>query len=174
MADEPPPLGRLAALLPPPPDPRPFDRAGLEALPADFRAFIDRWGEGAVSVSAFTISVTDHHEWHGDALRDFMDDGHVERRPVWPDPGGVRTWGSTESTKWTLMWDTNPPDPDAWRVLLLTEGKDFVETDLSFAEYLVGALAGELPPEFVPEELQPGHDDGTVGAGSRGHVWDRY
>ena len=175
--DAPPPLDRLAALLPPPRDPRPFDWSGHEGLPGDFRAFVDRWGEGAVFGSAFTISVTDHDEWHGDALRDFMDDGDVERRPVWPEPGGVRAWGGTESTKWTFMWDTTPPDPDAWRVLLLTEDNELLETDLGFLGYLVAALGGELPRELVPEELEPSDDVGTPDPGepgSRGHVWSRY
>ncbi len=151
-------LDRLAELLPPPASAPPTDWPAVEAevgsaLPADFKAFCDRWGNGGDIETTGPVSVyrqaREAREF-GSVLHDLReDDEALDDVALHPEPGGLLCWGGSES-RHVLLWSTRGA-PDDWEVVV----SDLlpVHTGLRFVEWLVAALEGDLPPAHVPPEL---------------------
>jgi hypothetical protein len=166
-------LDRLAALLPPPPDVEPPDWDAVERdwgtpLPPDYRAFRERWGTGAVDGTVVVHDEDELGDWVRDTVRDHLED-EEDDRPIFPAPGGVLVWGSTE-TRWLVFWRTEG-SPEDWRIVLLDEAMRWVDTDLRFVEWLVAGLEGRLEEGKAPPELVAEDETGLPPAGERGHRW---
>jgi hypothetical protein len=172
-------LARLAGLIPPPPSVDPIDWEGVEerfgtALPADFKAFCDRWGPGNIEGSGPLRILADGGDvrWILEWLADSMEDGFTERAPLFPEAGGLLPWGNTES-RWWLTWRT-AGEPGEWSVAVIparyaADGDPVLDTGRPFTRWLMGALDGTLEEELVPPELWLEPDAPRVGA--RGHRW---
>ncbi|ROS41143.1 SMI1/KNR4 family protein [Amycolatopsis thermoflava] len=134
-------LQRLIDVLPPPlarPEPPPWDRAVEEIgfqFPSDYRAFVDRYGGGAINEELHVSCPTEFPYEPGvspgfagyleamdlgvgDAYRSMRDSFPEDYPyPIFPEPGGLLQWGVTGGGD-DLFWLTEDEDPDRWPVVI--------------------------------------------------------
>lgn len=166
-------LGELKALVPPPsavvapPWGEAMDKVGFE-FPADYRAFVDSYGGGAferpeyvgLDIQAPHVNALIHGgrpgfegfvAHHLDHVRPlFTYPGAVEGmwngepRPLYPDPGGLLSWGSSQQSD-QLFWLTQDADPDRWPVVGWSrhDGSTFV-FDGGMLEFLLALFTGRV------------------------------
>jgi hypothetical protein len=152
-------LDAVVRLLPPPGAPvgAPFDWADVErrlgtALPADYKAYCDRYGHGAIDACWSLSPVTpDCPESFSDLfdtlLRDYLGrDG----RPPYPARGGLLAFATSE-LKATLWWRTGGP-PDAWPIVLEDDAGDFTDLGMTATEVLALTLRGDGPLGWDDED----------------------
>lgn len=181
-------LERLAALMPPPPDPPvppPWHQAPAQVgfeFPADYRAFIDRYGAGEINGELMVLAPTERPYRPGGpggfrgytafaqdevgaaftALRD-ADPSH-NPFPLYPEPGGLLVWGRTYNGD-HLFWHTQDPNPDRWTVVAWLRNlpspawRPFDDTALDF----LLAVASHTHP----------HASILIGSPARGVRWVR-
>ena len=166
-------LDDVVRLLPPPlvPEGAPFDWADVEArlgtaLPADYKAYCDRYGHGAISANWGLSPVTpDCPESFSDLfdtlLRDYLGAGG---RAPYPARGGLLAFATSE-LRATLWWRTDGP-PDAWPIVLEDDAGDFTDLGMSATEALAMTLRGDGPlgwrdDEVDAPELRFHPNDGT-------------
>ena len=144
---------------------------GLE-FPSDYRAFVDLYGGGSVSVGRhiprlFIYAPCSQSRMPGGAtgFRDFMDrtelsfyidydGGEGVGEEMWgdgpfyrvrPHPGGLLAWGENEEGD-VFFWLTEDPDPDRWPIVVWARGPfTTFRFDGGMVRFLRGALAGEHP-----------------------------
>jgi hypothetical protein len=151
-------LDRLAQLLSADDAKSAVDWPAVEAelrvrLPADYRAFVERFGAGSINQelyidtpfapSAHFDLIAAHAQW-ADALRQLHQEfPEYEPYPPYPPPGGLLLWGKT-NTRVSLSWHTDGPDPDAWPVVLFDD-VDWVDCGRGFLDILLDHLTGRNP-----------------------------
>ncbi|WP_437107722.1 hypothetical protein [Streptomyces sp. enrichment culture] len=129
---------------------RTVDWAAVEArlgtpLPGDYKRLVEVFGGGGAFDGYLQLHVPDaydkstdvvrHTEWLGEWTRT-----HGSRLwhpyPVYPAPGGVLQWASTEQAD-GFYWLTGDPDPDRWPVLAREDVPDSWERfDGTAAEFV--------------------------------------
>jgi len=167
-------LERLGAVIGPPPEggvvPVPWGLGpavmGFQ-LPADYRAFVDRYGSVSISgelhiytpsaVPGYTIgrplgfegflSVTTDPDTYSASLGQAYLDGDYDEcpYPMFPAEGGLLNWGNNGNAD-HFFWLMRGPDPDRWPVAV--EFNSYREWDVSeggFLEFLLAAVTGEYP-----------------------------
>jgi len=122
-------------------------------LPADYRAFVERFGAGSVNQELYVDApfapsahfdlIAAHAEW-AQALRQLHQEfPEYQPYPPYPAPGGLLLWGKT-TTRVSLSWRTDDPDPDAWPVVL-DDDADWVDCGRGFLDILLDHLTGRNP-----------------------------
>ena len=163
----PPPTGKVAA----PPWEQARTEVGLE-FPSDYRAFVDRYGGGSISVGSNVSRVFVYapcsQPWKpGEAtgFRDFVDrtelgfaidfDGGEEHgEDTWGDgpsyrvrpyPGGLLAWGENEEGD-VFFWLTEDPNPDRWPIVVWARGPvTTFRSDRGMVRFLRDVFAGDYP-----------------------------
>ncbi|MDT0542346.1 SMI1/KNR4 family protein [Streptomyces lonegramiae] len=69
--------------------------------------------------------------------------------PVYPAPGGVLIWGSSEQEV-TFHWLTGADDPDDWPVLVLKDFNDWQRFDCGTGEFILRMLTDRKQPFSFP------------------------
>ena len=157
----------LRELAGPPPGQAPnVDWAAVQArlgfgLPADYRAFADTYGPGTfgdvriavpggpAEMDLFALLARKY-----DQIRDLA--RHEWDAPVYPEPGGMISWGETTSG-YTCAWAPASADPDQWTVVVIDPSPALneytIQAGMSFstvlkqhAEQEPGLDIGLLPP----------------------------
>jgi hypothetical protein len=142
-------------------------------LPADYRAFVERFGAGSINQelyidtpfapSAQVDLIAAHAQW-AQALRELHQEfPEYEPYPPYPPPGGLLLWGKTNS-RVSLSWRTDGPNPDAWPVVLFDDA-DWVDCGRRFLDILLDHLTGRDPlqgligfsPAWPPRWQPMGH-----------------
>jgi hypothetical protein len=160
------PIERLTQRMPPPAKPTAArgDWTAIEAalqvgLPADYKAFIAQYGAGNVGDfihvwSPFSdephlsLLAQVHKETEG--LRGLR---HARiPHPIYPAKNALLPWGRTDNSD-ILMWLTSGA-PDQWRVVV-TDGSDFYEMDVGFADFLAGVLDKTIACPAFPDDVPP-------------------
>lgn len=118
------------------------------ALPSDYKQLAGIFGPGefdgffalhAPDAPFRSADVVRHTEWLGEWARTSRS-GLWEPYEVYPEPGGLLQWGSTEQAH-GFYWLTGDPDPDRWPVLATDDACDRWERfDGSTAEYVYRML----------------------------------
>jgi hypothetical protein len=167
------PLDELVALLPPPASPSHGGRSWEEvfaelgtALPADFVALIERYGDFEVG----GLGVDDHGDrdyleflmvsdprvvrpqvtWaqaavmRGDFYRRLREEiPGMYRLAAWPEPGGFLGWGTTIDGDW-FGWLTEG-DPDEWPIVADGRGNEWIDEPplrITATEFLLHWFSG--------------------------------
>jgi SUKH superfamily protein len=166
-------LDALVSVLPPPDAPvdagSPAGWAAVEAelgtaLPADYKAFVERYGSGVIGdfIRPFNPFSTNPNrnlkvqaETQLDALR------QIQRKypdevpfPLFPEEGGYLPWGRTDNGD-ILHWKTAGP-PDSWTAAVSAsrdpEHQEFAEDMTSF---LARLLRKEISTAIFPRSFPP-------------------
>lgn len=126
-------------------------------LPHDYKEFIRRYGNGLL-LDFIWISVplsdSDNCLERGVPLvnRIFATEFPDFPYAIWPDPGGVLPFGTSEDGGY-LFWRMTGP-PSEWSIVAW--GREF-ETcevfDCGLAEFLVGVATGAFRPAHFPRDL---------------------
>jgi hypothetical protein len=162
-------LDEVVRRLPPPIAPvgAPFDWADVEArlgtaLPADYKAYCDRYGHGAIEAGwALSPRTPDSPDAFGDLFDTLLRD-HLGKdgRPPYPARGGLLAFATSE-LKATLWWRTDGA-PDAWPIVLEDDAGDFTDLGMAATDVLALTLRGEGPlgardaePRFLPYAPRP-------------------
>ncbi|GAA1103804.1 hypothetical protein GCM10009663_52730 [Kitasatospora arboriphila] len=178
-------LDRLGAVIGPPPEdgvvPVPWERAPGEIgfqLPADYRAFADRYGSVSISnelhiytpsaapssqiaepvgFEGFLFNTTEPYgycAWLAQAYRD----GDYDEcpYPLFPAEGGLLKWGNNYNSD-HFFWLIRGPDPDRWPVA--AKFHSMREWDLfegGFLKFLLAAVTQQYPyhDDVVPDGLK--------------------
>jgi hypothetical protein len=122
-------------------------------LPADYRAFVERFGAGSVNEelyidtpfapSAHFDLIVSHVQW-AEGLRPLHEEfPEYEPYPPYPPPGGLLLWGKT-NTRVSLSWRTDGPDPNTWPVVLFDD-VGWVDCRRGFLDVLLDHLTGRDP-----------------------------
>lgn len=166
-------IDALTAVLPPPPAPVEVSGAGGwakaeaelgAALPADYKAFIERYGTGLVAgfirpFNPFAASPHRHLKTQVDTQLDAL--GQLKAKwpdevpfPLFPEEGGLVPWGRTDNGD-ILHWKTVGP-PDGWPVVV-TASRDsrFQEFAETMTAFLAGILMKELTCSVFPDDFPP-------------------
>lgn len=169
-------IDELAGVMPPPAahergapaTPQDWARAeaGLgHAIPADFRAFVDRWGPGRIG--DFLGLDTPAPGYHpvmtlpGSALSearayDKLREHHPASHPwpVFPQPGSFLAFGTTDNGD-HLGWIVDEGDPGNWPVAVVDDEYSTREVfeDLRFGPFLLELVTGRLRPRAFPDDL---------------------
>ena len=128
------------------------------ALPEDFKWFIGQYGSGQMGDMYICSPLATKPgyklcEYHDSVIRAYQDlsaDGGDEiPYPMFPDVGGLLSWGSTGNGDY-LHWLTKG-DPADWTIVALAFGEvEFLEYDGNFVEFLVDVLTGRLTWAMFP------------------------
>jgi hypothetical protein len=151
-------LARLAELLGASHGESKVDWPAVEAelrvgLPADYRAFVERFGAGSINQelyvdtpfapSAYFDLIAAHAEW-AQALRQLHHEfPEYQPYPPYPPLGGLLLWGKT-NTRVSLSWRTDDPDPDAWPIVLDNDA-EWVDCGRGLLDILLDHLTGRNP-----------------------------
>ncbi|MEV4332821.1 hypothetical protein AB0K02_20145 [Streptomyces sp. NPDC049597] len=162
---------------------RTVDWAGVEArlgtaLPGDYKRLVEIFGAGAFDgflqlqipdASSESGDIVRHTEWLGEWAR--THGGRLwEPYEVYPAPGGLLRWGTSEQAQ--FYWLTEGPDPDTWPVLVTEDIPDsWVRFDGTTAEFVRRMLTEREHPFSTAryfdihwfESHEPGPEDGLVG-----------
>lgn len=169
----------LSRMLPPPPRvvaSPPWDTSAAEvgfAFPADYRAFIDRYGGGFIRFSDNAVELIIHapcsvsaRPYGSVGFREFMDrtddvrsefdfDGaddeiwYGDPYPIFPDEGGLVVWGET-SVGDILFWLTEDRSPDRWSVVVWPRHEERIyKHDGGMLSFLAAQLHGSRPVHWL-------------------------
>jgi hypothetical protein len=166
-------LEELKALIPPPsavaapPWGEALNEVGFE-FPADYRAFVDTYGGGTFERPEYVGLIVDAPHCHAlgpggrlgfggfvgiqlDQVRPLFtypgaEEGmwNGEPRPLYPEPGGLLSWGSTEESD-QFFWLTQDTNPDRWPVVGWSrhDGSTF-DFDGGMVEFLLALFTGRV------------------------------
>lgn len=156
-------LDALAALIPPPANPRPswprlswaelFERLGT-TLPADYVSFIDRYGPGNLSKWLQLYDPLQANSSLAEWARSVCDTYRIHRArfpdkyplAVWPEPGGFLPCAMTEDAD-HLGWLTTGP-PERWIITVWPRHSyDVPQVEGAFTEALLGWVRGDVDVE---------------------------
>ncbi|GAA2858583.1 hypothetical protein GCM10010517_17040 [Streptosporangium fragile] len=90
---------------------------------------------------------------------DLVDDEGAETEappfPIYPEPGGVYPWGSTDNGDY-LLWLTDP-DPGRWTIVI-TNGATWWHFQGSLLDFIVGVMSREVRCPLFPDDFPDGTD----------------
>jgi hypothetical protein len=122
-------------------------------LPADHRAFVERFGAGSINQELYVdtpFAPLPHFDLiAGNAGRAkarrllHQESSQYRADSPYPPPGWLLVWGKT-NTRVSLYWRTDGPDPDTWPVVLYDE-VDWVDCGRGFLDVLLDHLTGRNP-----------------------------
>ncbi|MCP2341555.1 hypothetical protein [Actinomadura rupiterrae] len=154
--------------------PRPVDWTAMEEtfglrLPADYKRLFDRYdnldfdnflgvfnpGPDADAVLAdvgealepLRILTAAHETIH--LMDDHGRSRHAPRFPIYPQPGGLLHWGTTQNGD-SCLWLTTEPDPERWDVVV-TDGGDWWRFHGTFVDFLVGVMERSVRCPIFPD-----------------------
>lgn len=122
------------------------------ALPADYKAFVQRYGLGFFvrCLWIWTPRASSRHvrleQEALSVLRTFREDEYFSFK-LWPEPGGLLPFGVTIDGDY-LTWVTTGP-PDTWRVTVLDRGAGYEVAHaygLDLTDFLAGLAKDEIDP----------------------------
>lgn len=140
---------------------RNVDWAALEAvlgtaLPSDFRALAEAYPvlviDDFLSVSVprpGTEALWASESRKDEILQDLYEMGDTEGYVPFPQPGGLISWGDSNSGD-ILYWRTSPADPDAWPVVVRTDNADWIEFPVGVVEFLAGVYGRTIDVPGMP------------------------
>lgn len=186
-------LDALCALVAPPRSPfRPevdwarFERDHGVPPPKDYRALVERYGQGAFKTSLSmrleqvahpSRSLAEGTQWWRDFTRgqqkehpDLIPD-LIPSWPMWPEPGGFLPFAITDVGD-VIGWLTKG-HPDAWTVSWHDRGGFSVDLDVGTVPFLVRWLRGDLPGPLssIESAFAPGGDGCTFVPDDRDEAW---
>jgi hypothetical protein len=122
-------------------------------LPSDYKAFAERFGPGEFDESIFVavprgfgprLDFFGLLEESVEILRSLGADGIPVPYPLYPERGGLISWGSTIEGE-VLYWRTDDDDPDRWPVILhMHQTDDWFEFQGSATHVLYAILTGQI------------------------------
>ncbi|GCE01827.1 SMI1/KNR4 family protein [Embleya hyalina] len=136
------------------------------ALPADYKAFLDLYGPGAVDGYVWLDRPIDgsHEEaerlWHQGGWEASFPDSSPW--PFHPTKGGLLEWGHDEQGN-SYFFLALESDPDDWRVVVGGEAGEWFETAGTFTDFLLRCFDRVDRPPFL--------DPGWPGRNARYHAW---
>lgn len=129
-------------------------------LPSDYKAFAERFGPGDFDGSIFVavprgfgprLDFFGELERSIEILRSLAADGIPVPYPLYPEKGGLISWGSTIEGE-VLYWRTDDADPDRWPVILHAHRTDdWLEFQGSATHFLYALLTGETAVPVLPD-----------------------
>jgi hypothetical protein len=138
---------------------RPIEAALGTALPQDYKDFIRLYGNGrfldflgiGVPVSRCpNLQLVSQAQIVSNIFRAIEEPAY----PLWPAPGGLLSFGSTDNGH-NLYWSCRGP-PDDWGVVVWDPGMgDYERFDCDLTDFLAGLITGDVVPKSFPEELLP-------------------
>lgn len=128
-------------------------------LPADYKAFVDRYGTGAVGDFLWVLTPSTSNEFLNffDKGR-VMLDGYRQLRDEWPreypfsaypEPNGLLPWAVTDNGD-ELYWLTGP-DPDKWPTIVISRGVPHEEYRLPVGDLLSGLITRRIKSKTIEE-----------------------
>ncbi|WP_055591094.1 SMI1/KNR4 family protein [Peterkaempfera griseoplana] len=171
-------LDQLVRLLPPPPTPvagLPWERSRQHVgfdFPQDYQAFVDLYGGGHIGAadglrmfiyaptSASRIRTTSTGfkgfvDWHVAEMAPMFEGTDADHwggtlYPVYPEPGGLLTWGENEQGD-MFWWLTEGDDADKWPVVMWARGPATTfRFECGMTGLLHALLVGSAPgPEWL-------------------------
>ncbi|MFE7708524.1 SMI1/KNR4 family protein [Streptomyces sp. NPDC057486] len=152
---------------------RSVDWAALEAvlgtaLPSDFRALAEAYPVLVID-DFLSVSVPRpgrEASWASGAredeiLQDLYEMGDTEDYVPYPHPGGLISWGESNSGD-VFYWKTSPTDPDAWLVVVRTANADWIEFPVCAVEFLAGVYGRAIDVPGMPRDF-PSDDPKVLG-----------
>lgn len=156
-------IDKLIELIDSDPTGTPVDWAPVEArlgtkLPADYKAFVDRYGTGAIGDFLWVLTPTTANRFlnlfdSGNAMLA----GYRELRANWPgdfpfaaypEENGLLPWAVTDNGD-ELFWLTEGEDPDQWPTIISTRGMPLEEHRLPAGDLLAGLIAGRIRSNII-------------------------
>jgi hypothetical protein len=158
-------IENLVRVVAPPSDPfeafrgpwEPIEAALGTVLPRDYKDFVRLYGEGSF---VEIIGVLLPRCWSPyvrlvpqvQAICDTFKDDEDLPYPMWPEPGGLLPFGTTDFGDF-LFWATRGP-PDDWRVVVWGRGLgQFEAYDCDLTGFLAAVALGKIVPENFPDDL---------------------
>ncbi|MFJ3826440.1 SMI1/KNR4 family protein [Streptomyces sp. NPDC090046] len=129
------------------------------ALPADYKAFLDLYGPGAIDGYLWLNRPIDGTAEEAEGL--WPSQGSEERDPdryPWPfhpEEGGLIWWGSDEENFYYFL--PLEPDPAEWRIVVQGECGSWFETAGTFTDFVLRCFDRIDRPPFVARDW-PGTD----------------
>lgn len=128
-------------------------------LPQDYKAFARLYGSGYfMGFLGIDIPNTQNPntrlEWQAQVVCGIFKNDDELPYPMWPAPGGLLPFGSTDDGDY-LFWLTDGR-PDNWRVVVWDRGfGGFEKLDVDVTDFLAGLATGEVLPKEFPDDLLP-------------------
>ena len=137
-------------------------------LPADYKAFIDRYGTGSIGDFLWVLTpATENPFLNFFEKGNVMLDGYRQLRASWPreyphtaypEEGGLLPWAVSDNGD-ELYWLTEG-DPDQWPTVIVSRGVPHEEYRMPMGDFLAGLITrriesnaiAELGASFTPEE----------------------
>jgi hypothetical protein len=130
-------------------------------LPADYKAFIDEFGLGAIDSFIWIFSPFTRNQYVnlerelkeiGDTLAQLAQGGEEIPFAYYPNPGGLFPFGGTDNGD-VLYWKTDG-DPDFWPVVVNeARGPHWETYNLSMTAFLLQVFTGELVCTVFPHDF---------------------
>lgn len=159
----------LLEVVPPPAEPfeafagpwEPIESELGTALPQDYKDFVRIYGSGyfmeflGVPVPGSKNPNTRFESGVALTCQTFADwDGDELPYPMWPAPGGLIPFGSTDNGDF-LFWLPQGA-PDDWRVVVWDRGMlEFEVLDCGLTDFLAGLATSDVAPKGFPDSLLP-------------------
>lgn len=133
------------------------------ALPADYRAFAERYGSGEFGGFVWTLSPCTSNrnldlvgtvKAQGRSYAT-LHDHHPANFPLppFPAPGSFMPWAVTDNGDY-LGWILSEGAPDEWKVAVLDDEEGSPQVfDLSFGPFIAGLVAGHVQPDAFPADM---------------------
>ncbi|MFI6947983.1 hypothetical protein [Streptomyces sp. NPDC050422] len=110
-------------------------------LPGDYKEVVNLFGYGSfdmyLEVLVPGVRGLDLVEWSASARAHTAD--LWRPHPVYPAPGGLLRWGTSEQ-ELDFVWQTGAPDPDDWPVLVRTDFDTWERYECGAGEFIVRLL----------------------------------
>lgn len=171
-------LSKLIQIVPPPlapietGSPKQWEaiqnRLGIH-LPADYKEFIDTYGTGrfndfilpynpfAAREDVNTLLVLDaHHEAaHRIQMKTNLKWSAVAPYELYPTPGGLFPWGTTDHFGHSFFWQVNGP-PETWvTVFYDMQSGEYEVWKMPFVSFLVRLFSREIESVLLPNTFPP-------------------
>nr|WSW65008.1 hypothetical protein OG461_01715 [Streptomyces sp. NBC_00995] len=113
-------------------------------LPGDYKEIADLFGYGSFDMYLeLLVPGLRGNDLVRGATSDAAHAGDLWRpHPLFPEPGGLLRWGSSEQ-ELDFVWETAAPDPDDWTVLVRTDFGGWERHDCGTGEFVVRLLTDE-------------------------------
>jgi SMI1-KNR4 cell-wall len=138
---------------------RPVEEELGTFLPQDYKDYVRIYGRGylfqylGVSVPRSlnpNVRLERNVRMFGPGFAQFEDPPY----PIWPRPGGLLPFGSTDNGE-NLYWLTQGP-PETWRIAVWDGDIDSCEVfNCDMTDFLAGLATGEILPMQFPDDLLP-------------------
>jgi hypothetical protein len=141
---------------------RQFEATTGLILPDDYKAFINTFGTGHIEAVIFPYNpfckrpplkaYYDYATWSKEvtAIKELKDKfgEDVFPFPIYPDPGGLLPWGSTDTGD-RLLWQTADQHENWSIVINESRSKNFELFACSMTNFLQGLITGDIHSEII-------------------------